>query len=175
MRKWLGFIIQNYFYGCSICCCISTGVAAVLCLACYNDSLIIGLSIALTILSTISHIINTAFLFLGARMVMKASGVFGSRSNLSRSFETWPDQDTNNYLLFREWNLKKQENFLYTSYGVILLLDSLVFIISNNIMEANMYVILGGVVILLLFGFRMSSKIFYKNKTEMYKWLRKDI
>lgn len=175
MRKWVGLIIQKYFYGCTIGCDICIVAAALLSLFYRDDYVVVGLSVGLTIMGMIGHIISLFFVYLGARMVMKVSGIFKPRLNYSRFFEDWPDQDTNKFLLYKEWNLKRQESFLYSSYGVVLLLSALVFVISANVVDfANMYVILGVMEIILLIGFKITSKIFHRNKIEMDKWIRKD-
>lgn len=174
MRKWVGLIIQKYFFGCTVGCDICVVAAALLSLFYKDDYLTVGLCVGLVICAMLGHVISTLFVFMGARLVVIVSGVFKPRLNLSRFFEDWPDQDTNKFLLFKEWNLKRQERFLYESYGVVLLLSALTFVISIRVVDfANMYVIMGVMTIILLLGFWISSKTFHRNKTEMSKWLRK--
>ena len=175
MRKWVGLIIQKFFFGYTIGCDIVVAIAALLSLCYRDDYLTVGLCVGLVIMAIFGHIFSTLFVFLGARLVLKVSGIFKPRLNLSRFFEDWPDQDTNKFLLFKEWNLKRQENFLYSSYGIVLLLGALVFVIAAPITDyANMYIILATMVIIHLIGFKISSKIFHRNKIEMDKWIRKD-
>ena len=118
MRKWVGLIIQKYFYGCTIGCDICIVAAALLSLFYRDDYVVVGLSVGLTIMGMIGHIISLFFVYLGARMVMKVSGIFKPRLNYSRFFEDWPDQDTNKFLLYNSWI----EYSLYNQYYLLKLL-----------------------------------------------------
>ena len=173
--KWVGLIIQKYFFGCTIGCGICTSMATLLSLFYKDDYTMLGLCVGLVIMAMIGHIFSIIFVFLGARLVMKRAGIFKPRLNFTRFFEDWPDQDTNKFLLFKEWNLKKQEEFLYSSYGVVLITSAVTFLLAARVVDfANIYVILGVMTIVLMIGFKITSKIFHKNKIEMDKWIRKD-